>query len=110
MSTVIRTIEIGESIAAWPRVTIEDKAKLVTDLAKGIEPNKGPYVISCDTDAWEGRGAVVFTHDITKAKRFENISEALEYWRRQSRVVPLRPDGKPNRPLTAYHVTFETAP
>ena len=51
MSTVIRTIEIGESIAAWPRVTIEDKAKLVTDLAKGIEPNKGPYVISCDTDA-----------------------------------------------------------
>ena len=51
VSTVIRTIEIGESIAAWPRVTIEDKAKLVTDLAKGIEPNKGPYVISCDTDA-----------------------------------------------------------
>jgi hypothetical protein len=38
---------------------------------------------------------------------FEDHAAAMEVWTRQSRVRPLRPDGKPNRPLTAYTISIE---
>ena len=41
--------------------------------------------------------------------RFVSIAEAMEYWRTVSTTVPFRPDGKPNRPLTAYTVEIEQA-
>lgn len=47
------------------------------------------------------------TADRRKAKVFPSIKEALEYWRQSS---GLREDGEPNRPLTAFTVTFEQAP
>jgi hypothetical protein len=37
------------------------------------------------------------------ALRFAHHGLAFEFWRQQSHVQPLRPDGQPNRPLTAYH-------
>lgn len=43
---------------------------------------------------------------IEEAKTFPSVAEALEYWQQISPTVPVRPDGKPNRPLTAY--TMET--
>jgi hypothetical protein len=51
-----------------------------------------------------GRGSVLFTLKPAAAKSFPGPSEALEFWRTQSKTVPMRPDGKPNRPLTAYTV------
>lgn len=32
---------------------------------------------------------------------------AMECWKTQSTVQPLRDDGQPNRPLTAYNVVIE---
>jgi hypothetical protein len=42
--------------------------------------------------------------DKEDAMAFDDVKTALEYWQRQSTVVPRRTDGRPNRPLTAYTV------
>jgi len=37
-------------------------------------------------------------------------SDAMIFWGTQSNTVPLRPDGKPNKPLTALSIEVEPAP
>jgi len=51
-----------------------------------------------------------FTYDIALAKTFPDRISALEEWKRVREVDPIRPDGKPNRPLTVYTVTIEPVP
>lgn len=56
--------------------------------------------------------AIAATPHPTDAHQFEDPVEALEVWRSQSTKVPTRPDGAPNRPLTAYTIevmTLDTA-
>lgn len=65
------------------------------------------WLRSLDVDAHDGLGDVRLTHDREQAARFASIETAWECWTRTSTVRPLRPDGKPNRPLTAYTVEFE---
>lgn len=65
------------------------------------------YLEAMDFEAHGGQGFAVFTNDKAMAKRFDNVVEALAFWQTQSKTVPLRPDGKPNRPLTASTITFE---
>ncbi len=65
------------------------------------------WLRSLDVDAHDGRGDVKLTHDKARALRFASITAAGECWKRQSTVQPLRPDGKPNRPLTAYTILFD---
>jgi hypothetical protein len=48
--------------------------------------------------------------DPGKAKRFLSFAEAAEFWKTQSKTVPYRPDGKPNRPLTAFTVEIVVIP
>jgi hypothetical protein len=64
----------------------------------------GAWLVECNVDAAGGRGTVRATHERARAKRFADAGEAMAYWKRQSKVRPLRPDGKPNRPLTAYTI------
>lgn len=52
-------------------------------------------------------GKADWTGDPEEAMRFPTKEAAHACWRAQSKVKPLRPDGQPNRPLTAYHVTVE---
>jgi hypothetical protein len=42
--------------------------------------------------------------------RFETRADALRFWNRQSRIMPLRPDGQPNKPLTALTICVEPLP
>jgi len=56
----------------------------------------------------EARGYVVLTPDADRAYRFDSVEVAMALWKAQSPIAPLRPDGLPNRPLTAYHATFDT--
>lgn len=58
-----------------------------------------------DPDAHDGGGDASFTDNPRRAKLFRNAEEALREWTRPSKVAPLRLDGKPNRPLTAFSVT-----
>lgn len=64
----------------------------------------GQYLETFDFEADDGLGFGTFTHDITKAKKFRDPGEALGFWRTQSKVKPIREDGKPNRPFTASTV------
>ena len=65
------------------------------------------WLVECDVNARGGRGYAAFTSDVAQAMTFPSLQEALEYWRRPSTVTPLRPDGRPNRPLTAYTVELQ---
>lgn len=67
----------------------------------------GSYLQSYDPDANGGRGDAVWTNDPANARRFDSPVDAWECWRQTSTVQPLRADGKPNRPLTAFTVTIE---
>jgi hypothetical protein len=67
----------------------------------------GAYLEWSDPDADYGMGDERWTNDLANAKRFKTFVEAMECWKAQSTVRPLRSDGKPNRPLTAYSVSPE---
>lgn len=68
------------------------------------DPSRGKYLEHFDPDASAGRGNVLWTYKVEKALKFKDISHALDFWRTPSKVMPTRPDGKPNRPLTAFSV------
>jgi hypothetical protein len=70
----------------------------------------GEYLRRFDPEYADGRGAAWWTDDPAKAMRFADVGVALETWKTQSTVKPLREDGKPNRPLTAHTITFDEAP
>jgi hypothetical protein len=71
-------------------------------------PDDGRYVVWMDVDARAGRGLLHTTHDVREARVFDTLAQAARYWQRTSTVRPRRPDGQPNRPLTAY--TIEIVP
>jgi len=78
---------------------------LVVGLANGLrDANDGRWLVDCDVDGAGGRGIIRTTPERALASEFADAGEAMTYWRRQSRAKPLRPDGKPNRPLTAYTI------
>lgn len=52
-------------------------------------------------------GYAEWTADPKEAMVFGNAGEAIQFYRTQSKVTPLRPDGKPNLPLTAFSVSFD---
>jgi hypothetical protein len=75
----------------------------------GLRTIDGAWLRSFDPDVHgPGKpypsGDAKFTVNPAKALRFATTGEAFEFWRQQSRVCPLRPDGEPNRPLTAFTI------
>lgn len=66
----------------------------------------GQWLKAYDLEANGGRGQAVWTRDMRDAMTFPSFIEAFEAWRSESVTVPLRPDGKSNRPLTCYGVRF----
>jgi hypothetical protein len=65
---------------------------------------EGQYLKSYDPEAFDGRGDVVATPLKEYAMRFDSFSQAHAFWNQQSKTRPLRPDGKPNKPLTAFTI------
>jgi hypothetical protein len=61
----------------------------------------GAWLVSYDPEGCDGHGEGTWTHDPTEATVFTS-----EEWLALSRAVPanrpLRPDGKPNRPITMF--------
>lgn len=70
----------------------------------------GSWLERWDMDYAGGLGAAWWTVDPAKAHRFASPADAMAAWRSQSRLAPLRADGQPNRPLTAYTVEVIPAP
>ena len=64
----------------------------------------GMWLREYDPDGFNGIGRIVFTADVEQAQLFPSMRGVLTCWAQPSTKVPLRSDGKPNRPLTAYSV------
>ena len=72
------------------------------------KPNEfsGKYVCVFDPawfepgEPYDG-GLLIVTPDREKARHFASAQQAIDYWRQ---AYGTRPDGEPNRPLTAYTV------
>lgn len=83
--------------------TTISKEEIIFDLVEGLSIIC--YLRTYDPDACKGFGYVEFTSRISEAKKFDSARAVLEEWNRQSTVRPLRDDGKPNKPLTAYTIS-----
>ena len=71
-----------------------------------VTPYDGQYV-----KEWNAtKDVLVTTTNILEAKRYPSIIEAREDWMQVDQRHPLRPDGRPNRPLTGYSITFDPIP
>jgi len=68
-------------------------------------PLNDHYLLAARMDGYSPNVATVaYASD---AMKFATVAEAWDYWRQQSPDLPLRPDGQPNRPLTALTVAVE---
>lgn len=65
------------------------------------------YLANYDVDANGGRGNIRLTTDKKEALKFQSAQEAMDAWKSQSKLIPLRSDGEPNRPLTAFTIQIE---
>lgn len=90
MSSRIKIVSLGGQV-------------LVGDVAGHL----GEWVKRYDPEAYDGQGDVETTSDPAQALVFPSHREAWDCWRQVPRNRPVRPDGKPNRPLTAFTVTIE---
>lgn len=72
-------------------------------------PHAGQFLKSANFEAFGGQGHMTFTDDIDKALKFATAGDAIALWGTQSKTKPLRPDGQPNKPLTALTVEIEDA-
>jgi hypothetical protein len=70
----------------------------------------GQYLREFDLEFAGGIGSATWTPDISEAHAFPTFEAAFNTWRATSATCPLRDDGRPNKPLTAYSVTFEEGP
>jgi hypothetical protein len=97
-----------------PRYSVSTREKMEMVTIKAVAfangepcPIAGQYLQSFNCEAYNGRGYAVWTDDLKKALKFDNATEAMLFWRQQSRRKPKRPDGKPNRPLTSTTIVIE---
>jgi hypothetical protein len=88
-------------------------AILLLETASG-EPTEfdGKYVKAYDPTyvdpvfGYDG-GLLEVTDNLQEAMRFGDVSDAFKKYRQ---AYGLRPDGEPNRPLTAWTITVQTIP
>jgi len=83
--------------------------KIITNAAPDLIATPefdGKYIVSF-ADTPDGHGVLRVSGKQSEAKVFATSSEAIDFWRQPSSFVPLRPDGEPNRPLTAFTIEIE---
>ncbi len=61
------------------------------------DDSAGKSLMRFDPDYAKGRGRAWWTPNIDPAQEFDSMGELAAEWRRASTVVPIRPDGRPNR-------------
>jgi hypothetical protein len=64
----------------------------------------GKFVERYEPQWNSGMGYAWFTSDVSEALTFDTLEAAYAFWRTVPANRPTRPDGKPNRPLTAFHI------
>jgi hypothetical protein len=90
-------------------VAISDQ--LVEGLRINDEYEEGDvWLAAYDPDGNDGAGYFDFTLDPSEALSFTNAADATMLWRQVSTTRPVRLDGKPNRPLSAFTIAVEKVP
>lgn len=85
-------------------VLAEKKGRILKKTARSrFRPS---YLKAYDPEAYDGMGEATSTFDLAEAARFATFSDALACYRTVPANRPTRPDGRPNRPLTAFTVAF----
>jgi hypothetical protein len=93
-------------LAADPR---EDGIRIILiSLADGRTEGVpvGHYLASYNPEGRGGEGLATWTPDPAQAMTFATAEAATSCYRAIPYNRPLRPDGKPNRPLTMFSVAF----
>lgn len=67
----------------------------------------GCYLASYEPEAHDGNGEARWTPNPGLALTFPTADEAMACYLAVPRNRPVRPDGKPNRPLTTFLIMFE---
>lgn len=68
----------------------------------------GQYLVD---SAHEGLVADLLTSpSLEQAKKFPTVLDALEYWFEDNPDLPIRPDGEPNKPRSAYNIQTINVP
>lgn len=72
-------------------------------------PYDGSYVVTYDPSVGSQPGECLLdvTRDPACARAFPTAMEAVAYTRQVDQRQPVRPDGRPNRPLTAFTLSIE---
>jgi hypothetical protein len=79
--------------------------RIVEEVGPGADPDmRGQYIVDFDPDYRVDYCSLNTSFEVAKAKQFESGEAAIQFWLQPSKLRPVRPDGKPNRPLTAYSV------
>lgn len=85
--------------------------KIVGMVGGAASPFDDEYLTHYDPDrpsrdrrGWPMMATVVTSPDIDMATGYPTLAEAHQEWTRVSARSPVREDGKPNRPLTAFTV------
>ena len=78
--------------------------KIVTGANGMSTPHDGRYLLGYNPDTVYGDLIMISTPDIAKARRFHDLSAVHELWAAVSKQQPVRPDGKPNRPMTGLTI------
>lgn len=75
--------------------------------------HEGEYLVeyNASIDGHDRLGVDIIAHIVTspnveEAKQFDTIGDAIWYARQIDARHPMRPDGRPNRPLTAFNMEF----
>src|SRR5262245_29112043 len=68
------------------------------------------YLESYNPDGDARKPLSVWTKNVWRARRFADAGEAFECWRQVRKSDPVREDGQPNRPLTAFSIEVLPAP
>jgi hypothetical protein len=82
---------------------------LVMQIFDPAKPDEVLYLQAYDPDRNRYAGHIELTPHKAQAMQFADFSRATEVWRQTSRTMPTRPDGRPNRPLTAFSASFVDA-
>jgi hypothetical protein len=80
------------------------------ELNPGPDDAGGRWLKAFDPEFAGGRGIVDLTTRLEEAARFPSMQAAMACYTYRSRTLPTRPDGQPNKPMTAYTVTVAAAP
>lgn len=76
---------------------------------KSYDPNWQPDPLPEGDEPWHC-GLSDWTTNPAEAKVFNSVTEAMDCWNQTASEHPVRGDGRPNKPLTAYSIEVVPAP